>query len=205
MRRAADAARGLGLLALIAPLTAGACSTAPSGGNSVRGSVGGVAFTALDSYATESAPVGAPATPTWSVVVVVSDYADACASASVLRAQGRTVQVSVTSLDGPVAPGSYDAADAGAGARVRVTAVLERTDALCRVASVEAATAGSITLASVGESGVSGSLRLTFPDGSVSGAFRADVCGGDAGGEAGAGDDGGGGDAGDASVNGCMK
>lgn len=172
-------------IALVSAALVAGCHVHPGNGDTVTGAIAGVVFTARDAYATQSSSgTPSPLPRTSSLVIVVTSVADGCASAPALRAGSTTVEVSITRQGGePIPSGTYDA-DGGAQQGVTVTALVQRTDAACRLASFEASTAGTLSLEVVEPSHVSGSFSLTFPDGSVAGSFEAPFC--QAGAEAGA-------------------
>jgi hypothetical protein len=166
------------VLACVSAACAAGCHAQAGSSESVRGVLAGVLFVAQDGYATQSiSSTLQPPPRIWSLDVVLTDYTGACATASTLRAGGTTVQVSIVREGERVAPGTYGT-DGGAG--LRLTAILQRTDAACQLARLETASAASVTIDVVEGAAVRGTLSLRFPDGVLSGNFVAPYCDSDA-------------------------
>lgn len=162
--------------ARLAPMVLVACQAgAPGGGTSVSGFVGGAPFTARDSYATQGSSPTSSGLPAQSITIVITDYTGACAGP---HAGSTSLVMSITHQGGAVLAGTYGA---DAGGDEQVAALLQRTDAQCHLGAVDALTSGTITLDSISGTDVAGSFQLTFHAGSLSGNFRAAVCGSDAG------------------------
>jgi hypothetical protein len=143
----------------------------------VRGQIAGVTFVGKDAYATESSsPIDQPPPRTYSLAVVVTGFANACAVAPGMPAGSTIVEVSITRAGGAVVSGTYGA-DGGVDG-LEVTALLERADEGCQLGNLEVATGGTVTVDIVQPTEVRGTVSLHFPDGTIEGNFVAPFCGG---------------------------
>jgi hypothetical protein len=82
------------------------------------------------------------------------------------------LELDVASESGPVDPGTYTIK---ASSSSLTAASFSSTNGTCQ-SSDSQATAGTITIASLDASGITGSYNLTFPSGPVSGSFTAGFC-----------------------------
>ena len=164
-------------------LAVAACSGAKV--NDVTGTVGKIGFKSKASVA-QSASFGTEP-PSYFLTIVIADYNGLCPAEAVaggvaggLPIAGATsLTISLTRADVPIAPGTYTVASSSSGSSstaVSVITQLERFDGTCNETENEAATSGSIVVEGVSANAASGSVNLTFPDGTLSGSFQAAAC-----------------------------
>lgn len=171
------------------------CIVACSGDvNNVSGIVGAIAFKAKTSVAQSVSLGTTPAS--YELSIEVADYGELCAETevSVSSIAGGLPIAGTTSLtivldrtNSPIQPGTYSVASASAGSpltgpstpapgTVTVSTLLTRFDSNCNQTENEAASSGTISIQGIESDAASGTLHLTFPDGSLSGSFHAAPC-----------------------------
>lgn len=114
--------------------------------------------------------------------VSISDHADVCSvvqqgAESIANTKG--VRLDLTSGSVPpltIGAGTYTIGEMNA-AKAYFAAFFFVSDASCTEARTKA-TAGTVTIAGITSSAISGTFDLTFPSGSLKGSFGASLCGG---------------------------
>jgi hypothetical protein len=171
----------------------GAGNGAAGGVNGVTGTVDGVAFSAREAISAVIAPqnctVSGVSGSVAGLVIGLSNFTGTCAVAGnacngKANAQGVVLVIGNLALLGtasPVGPGTYTVSPVGVPISTPVAfAALGRTDASCTdLAGVPEVRSGTVTITSVSVGAASGSVSLTFADGStLSGPFSATGCAG---------------------------
>ncbi len=164
------------------------CACGATSATHVAAAGGATVFTAIDAYSavlteTES-PVGAPSFPVTDLQVLVSSSPGACARVAAKSNSANSMDVVIRVRHGTpdaISAGTYSV---GAGVVVQgdptptASALIAATDGSCHVtAPAGVAITGTVTLSQITNEQVSGSIHVTFADGTkVLGAFVAPNC-----------------------------
>jgi hypothetical protein len=158
---------------LIAACSGGSSSSGITGTNSSTGAIGGHAFLASSAVAAVTVTEDGP-TPTSQIRIMVSDQPVDCAG---LRASSAVLGVSWTQ-QGTIGAGTFAIGHACDKCNSNVSGTFIRIDSMCSSSNPDAANqAGMLSIDMSDGNTISGSFdSITFPDGTVSGTFLAQVC-----------------------------
>ncbi len=135
----------------------------------LTGSAGGVSLTAVDGYARITADTGGGGKTRFSAIF--SDKANLCSS-GIFHQNGTVLNLDLQSPDATLVPGVFPINDSTHSTPPYSDAPLVKLDGACKASPDRGAKSGSVTIATVSSTAVTGSFDITYPDGNVKGTFN---------------------------------